>query len=210
MTLENLVRILPPPTHPYNIGTPNEWATIEEALGFVLPTDYKQFTHTYGTGRIAGFLVVRNPFVASDSDNLLRAADDTLEYLRAAREIDAETVPYPLYREPEGLFPWGTTDQEQTLLWHRVGSPDQWTVVVSDEYTCWQYEQTMTDLLASWLSREQTYEPFPVWYLDPTQFPDEDGNAPPLRIPDRPRTLKDARRLFQPFETLVGDRPGQE
>ncbi len=210
MTLEHLARVLPPPTHPYNTGTPDRWDAVEKSLGFVLPADYKEFTDTYGTGLIAGFMVVLNPFVANPPDNLLQGTDRWLEFLRIARTFDEQAIPYSLYPETEGLFPWATTDKEQTLLWHRAGLPDEWATVVCDRSRCWRYERTMTDLLASWLSWEQVYEPFPVWYLDPTQFPDEDGNAPPLRIPDRPRTLKDAHRLFQPFETLVGDRHGQE
>jgi len=210
MNLEQLTRVLPPPAHPYNTGTPDRWDAVEKVLGFVLPADYKEFTYIYGTGQIAGFMVVLNPFVANGPNNLVQGAGNKLEFLRMAREIDERTVPYPLYPEAEGLFPWGKTDQQQTLLWHRVGPPDQWAVVVSDRSVCWRYERTMTDLIASWLSWEQIYEPFPVWYLDPTQFPDEDGNAPPPRIPDRPWTLEDARSLFQPFETLVGDRHGQE
>ncbi len=205
MSLERLTTILPPPARPLNTGTPDEWAAAERALGFALPTDYKQFTDVYGTGVVADFIVVLNPFVPLSTDNLVRGADTWLEFLRLARKRNRKAVPYPLYPEPEGLFPWGTTDKEQTLLWHRVGQPDHWATVVCDRVQHWRYEQTMTDLLASWLSWERIYDPFPVWYLDPSQFPDDEGNAPPLRIPTQPRTPVEAHKLFKPFARMIGD-----
>ena len=49
--------------------------------------------------------------------------------LRAEPRGGHEMVPFPLYFEPGGLFPWGVTANGEDLLWKTAGDPDRWTVV---------------------------------------------------------------------------------
>ncbi len=210
-TIQRLWEIMPPPQYPYAAGAPDAWVAVEEQLGFVLPQDYKNFISVYGTGCIADFLVVMSPFDPAPGSNLLHDSNSTLELFRTARARDRIECPYPVYPEPDGLFPWGKDDQAQTLFWQQVGLPNAWPIVITSAESgyFWRYEQTLTELLVSWLSWEQFYEPFPVWYLDPTQFPDEDkideeGHGPPPHLPRQPRTPEEAQALFQPYEPPRG------
>jgi len=212
MTLDSLQRIMPPPAHPYNTGAPDQWPSVEAQLGFQLPQDYKDFINTYGTGLIAGFMVIVSPWCPNYVDNLIGDYNGLLTAFRLARERNL--CPYPLFPEPDGLFPWGSDDQGHRLFWHQVGHPDKWPIVVGspDGPFFWSYQQTLTDLLVAWLSYDQFYRPFPIWYLDEAQYPerDEEGDDEryielPPRRPDRPRTLEEASSLFRPFKRVVGD-----
>jgi len=212
-SLQKLWEIMPPPERPYAIGTPGAWSAVEAQLGFVLPRDYKEFIDTYGSGRIADFLVVMSPFDPAPGSNLLQDYSSTLELFRTARARDIAECPYPLYPELDGLFPWGKDDQAQTLFWWQVGPPDSWSIVVTSAEASyfWRFEQTLTEMLVSWLTWERFYEPFPAWYLDPAQFPDEDeideeGHGPPPRLPSRPRTPEEAQALFKPYGPPRGPR----
>ncbi len=205
-TIQRLREIMPPPEHPYAAGTPDAWLPVETQLGFTLPHDYKEFINAYGSGRIAHLVSVNSPFDPRQGTNLMQAAESELGSFRQARARDVAECPYPLYPDPEGLFPWGTDAQEHALFWWQVGPPDSWPVVVTASRASyfWRFEQTLTEMLVSWLTWERFYEPFPAWYLDPTQFPDEDeideeGHGSPPRLPSRPRPPEEARALFKPY-----------
>lgn len=60
MTLSVLNSILTPPNFPNDSGIGNVWPSIDEDLSF--PSDYIAFINHYGTGRIADFIAIFNPF----------------------------------------------------------------------------------------------------------------------------------------------------
>jgi hypothetical protein len=101
-------------------------------LGFELPEDYKRFITTYGTGNIDNFLWVLNPFSGNDHMNLITQARVQIDAQRQFAELSGTINPYPLYPEPNALFPWGITDNGDVLYWLRKGAPANWLVVVSD------------------------------------------------------------------------------
>jgi hypothetical protein len=129
-----LLRVLPPPHVPREAGASlHEWNAVFAAIGTRLPEDYVQFINRYGTGIVCGFFHVLNPFAANEHVNLLSRWTRTLSAmasLRANPKFGREMVPFPLYFEPGGLFPWGTTDNGEDLFWKTAGDPDRWTVVV--------------------------------------------------------------------------------
>jgi len=208
VTLDDLQRIMPPPAHRYNAGTPDQWPSVETQLGFPLPQDYKDFINHYGMGQIADFMIIFSPWCPNSVLNLIASGDEFLTAFRLARERNL--CPYPLFPEPDGLFPWGIDDQGHRLFWHQVGHPDKWPIVVGlpDGPFFWPYQQTLTEMLVAWLSYDQFYRPFPIWYLNEEQYPEEGDDEyielPPHR-PDRPRTPEEAAALFQPFNRAPGD-----
>jgi len=156
--LDSLLKIMPPPEHPVECGTWEDWAGVQSELGLRLPVDYKYFINSYGTGKISDFLYVLNPFSANAYLNLKQQIWLVLGGLRVTKQVSgSEEVPYPLYAEPGGLLPWGITDNGDTLYWLTRGeNPDKWTVVIGDARGPeWEeYDQYMVEFLAKVLLGE--------------------------------------------------------
>ena len=132
--IADLLDVLPPPEAAREAGANlREWNKVFAAVATRLPEDYVQFINRYGTGSVCGFFWVYNPFSANEHLNLLSCWTGTLAAmasLRADPEQGHAMVPFPLYFEPGGLFPWGRTINGEDLFWKTTGDPDRWTVVV--------------------------------------------------------------------------------
>src|SRR5947209_1072608 len=122
-SLDRLIASIPPPQHPS--GVSGSWDTVERELGLILPSDYKRFISTYGTGGFFPFeLFVWNlleeridaGFILSQNEFAHDAEDDSL------------TMPELERRTP--LFPFGADGVGSEFFWARSGSPDKWYVVI--------------------------------------------------------------------------------
>jgi hypothetical protein len=160
-TLDQLVRIMPPPETLLAPG--GDWLAVTSAVGTALPADYMAFIERYGTGRVSGFLWVHNPFEENVHLNLLSQHRITLEADREVRESFPDLVPEPLFPETGGLFPWAVTDNGDRLYWRTKGVPDAWSVVVWEsrgpDYE--SYSLSMAGLLYAWLRGEINVPMFP-------------------------------------------------
>lgn len=171
MTLELLLKLMPPPTHPIETGTAEEWPKIEQALGIELPQDYKDFVSTYGTGQISGIVWVYNPFSSNRYLNLANQASQrpitTLGILASTGEELKVEYPYPLYPEPDGLLRWGTTDNGDELYWQTTGDPNQWPVVTNEVRGTGfaKFRETMTNFVVKVILGEIKSEVLPTKYL---------------------------------------------
>src|ERR1035437_3681451 len=108
MSIESLLTILPPPPNPVEVPTSGNWNSTEMLLRR-LPGDYKAFVERFGTGSLGGFLWILNPASKNRHLNLLREMEPILNALRELRE-SGEPCPYPLHPEPDGLLPFGKSD----------------------------------------------------------------------------------------------------
>lgn len=158
MTIENLMRVVPPPPVPSEayIGP---WDAIETDLGAVLPQDYKDFVRFYGRGSFMEFLGIHAPVSWSPYVRLQSEVRVICDDLR--RDPDR---PYPLWPEPGGLLPFGKTDFGDCLFWLPHGPPDDWGVVVWDRgmghYEA--FDCGLTDFLAGLATGE----------IEPKEFPE--------------------------------------
>jgi hypothetical protein len=124
MTIETLIKIIPPPAAPSEAFS-GPWEPMEAELGVVLPQDYKDFVRIYGLGEFMEFLGVhvpkcRSPYVRFESE---------IHAVRGAL-IDDEDLDYPLWPSPGGLIVFGKTDFGDYLFWLPLGSPEDWSVVI--------------------------------------------------------------------------------
>ena len=107
MALSELISIVAPPAKPTESGGASQIAFVEEVLGMQLPRDYYAFANAYGTGMFPfdypGSIDVRNPFSAP----YFQVIHEDLNLLRFWKPKMPEWVPYPIFPEPGGLFPWG-------------------------------------------------------------------------------------------------------
>lgn len=124
----NLTRILKPPVFPSGTNIPMQWTMLADWLPKQFPVDYEEFVRIYGSGLVDGFIVVFTPFSRIEGAQMAYRAGKILDLARRLRD---PLYPFPLYPEPSGALPWGTTDNGDTLFWVTEGSPEQWTVRVS-------------------------------------------------------------------------------
>ncbi|MCP4247707.1 MAG: SMI1/KNR4 family protein [bacterium] len=170
MLIEHLTKIFPPPKLPLETGSDQDWAPTEQAIGANLPDDFKAFTNLYGTGYINEFLWIRNPFAKLPALNLLERCREQLDALRILKADcgDAE-VPYPVYPDPGGLFPWAGTDNGDVLYWSTLGNPSQWTIVINEARgPIWEeYDCSMVAFLLRLLTGQVSSEVLPDGFPRP-------------------------------------------
>lgn len=163
MTIENLVRVVPPPAAPDEAYS-GPWEAIEADLGTKLPQDYKDFVRLYGYGNFMEFLCVHVPVSSSPYVTLQSEVREICDTVRIVGSAD-DYLPYPLWPEPGGLLPFGKTDFGDFLFWLPRGLPDDWGVVVWDRgmghYEA--FDCGLTDFLAGLATGD----------IEPKEFPED-------------------------------------
>ncbi|HEX3315461.1 MAG TPA: ankyrin repeat domain-containing protein [Gemmataceae bacterium] len=131
MSIEKLVKLVPPPKDPVELGAKKDWARAEKTLGVKLPSDFKEFIDRYGSGEFAGFYIVYNPFSASDASNLLARFESLGGQYRERHEDDPDNFPLDMFPQVPGMVPWGHDTNGHTYFWlvKNKKTPDEWTIV---------------------------------------------------------------------------------
>lgn len=119
-----------PPAKAIEAGNTEGFLAVEARLVLGLPGDYKRLICAYGSGSWKGFLWVLNPFSSNRYLNLFEQALQQLDAERVIRTNWPGDVPFALYPERGGLFPWGITDNGDRLYWLTEGDPDRWPTLV--------------------------------------------------------------------------------
>lgn len=163
MSAIDVAKLIPPPDNPNEAPQQHEWPQIEAQLGTSLPVDYKDFISLYGTGKIDNFLWIFNPLSQNENINLatqIRIQLDALSELQTYGEI----LPYKLYPERDGIFPFGITENGDVLYWKTTGSPAAWSVLVNEARSPeWEaFSMTMTEFLLEVLNRRIHPSAFPA------------------------------------------------
>ena len=163
MAIEDLRTILPPPADPIEAG-PADWDEVEGELGTPLPSDYKAYIETYGSGHVADFLWVFNPFALRDNIKLQVQVQRQLGVLAELITNSGWKLPYPLFPGPGGLLPLGMTDNGDVIHWRTAGEADDWTIVVNDTRSPDSVEHVagLTAFLTEILRRNERCAMFPA------------------------------------------------
>ena len=155
MAIEDLMDIMPPPEVPID-SHGGSWASVESAIGTVLPADYKAFIEKYGSGRINSFIWIFNPFSNHPQINLVNQVSVQLNVLKELVQDFGEECPYALFPENGGLLPVGITDNGDVIHWLTKGKPADWKIVVNEgrgpKYE--EFDSDLTTFLRKILMRE--------------------------------------------------------
>jgi hypothetical protein len=166
MSVQELAAVLPPPAEPRE--TQGDWARVEAEIGSPLPADFKEYVARYGTGVVNDFLWPLNPFAANDNVNLVSEIRFQLDTLRATRDKFPKKFTYAIFPEPGGYLPWGRSENGDVMHWKTQGTPEQWTLAVTDSRAPeWEeFAEPMTSFLARLLAGQITCAIFPPDFLE--------------------------------------------
>jgi hypothetical protein len=129
---KQLTPLLPAPKSPK--GLDRSWRSVEKELGLPLPSDYKRFIDTYGTGLICGkgmdfgYLGVWNYRDRSEASPLSQSISSVIREYEDARSKGYDS-PCLFYPDSGGLLPFANTASGDYFNWTTSRSPDQWDVV---------------------------------------------------------------------------------
>jgi SMI1-KNR4 cell-wall len=129
-SFKSLCDVVAPPIAPLEAGAKEDWKKVESSLSLELPDDYKNLVTSYGSGCWKQFLWILNPFSTNRNLNLIEQATCQLTAEREIRASCPEDVPFALYPESAGLFPWAITDNGDRLYWLTEGDPSDWPIIV--------------------------------------------------------------------------------
>ncbi|MEV4087720.1 SMI1/KNR4 family protein [Nonomuraea fuscirosea] len=148
--LDRLAALIPPPSSP--LFGARAWGDIFSDMGLRLPDDYAAFIERYGNCQFARWLGISDMRLL-DKDDCARVAQE-MDYYREWREEAPEECSLPMWPEPDGFFPWGSTVDGDSIGWMTVGEPEQWPTIVipHDSEQESAIAETMTQWLLEWAS----------------------------------------------------------
>lgn len=162
MTIDDIVRVMPPPTSTFEAPGKDEWIALEARFGFAFPEDFKDFIQIYGSGNVANFLWVFNPFSKNKNLNLIEQTKEQMDVLVELQSF-GEIVPYRLFPEAGGILPFAVTDNGDVLYWKTCGEPNYWPVVINEARSPeWEsFDMPMTKFLLEILCHRLKCSIFP-------------------------------------------------
>lgn len=151
MSINELVKIVPPPEKPREAGTDQEWKSLQKRLGLYLPNDYRDFGMTYGSGEFNdGSIHIYNPF----SKSFLKILESESSRFQMTEQFIGKQ-PFQFYPAQPGLLPFGHDVNGNDLFWFTQGEPDSWPIILRDrECTYETWEVPMTTFLAKAFKNE--------------------------------------------------------
>ncbi|WP_099351182.1 SMI1/KNR4 family protein [Erwinia amylovora] len=171
MSIESLRNILIPPKSPNETGDGENWPLVDENVMF--PIDYVDFISTYGTGRIADFIALLNPFTENYDLNFFEQKKLIIEDFNYLIKEDPSYYKYNLYPKDDGLLPVGITDNGDYIFWVVTDLKDSnlWktAIIASRSPDVEYFDESITSLLSGILLEK----------IKPDSLPD---NFPPNNI----------------------------
>ncbi|WP_231039844.1 SMI1/KNR4 family protein [Proteus alimentorum] len=120
---------LPIPSAIHENGKEERWPLIDNKYAF--PKDYIAFITQYGSGQIADFITLFNPFSKNEYINFFQQKEWILEDFDSLINEDPDYYPFVLYPKCNGLLPIGVTDNGDTLFWVVLSENSElWTMAI--------------------------------------------------------------------------------
>ena len=166
MSFEKLKSVLPVPNFTRSSDNSPKWSEVENRLGIVLPSDYKEFIALYGSGNIGNFIMIYSPFAKNDNMNFFIQQNLNKSAYLTLKESFPEDFPYEVYPTNGGILTWGRTENGDTLNWI-VNTQGDWAILVDDgSGDSFVYKGSMTGFLHDVLSGSIICPIFPSDFLN--------------------------------------------
>lgn len=147
------------------------WGEVEDALGIVLPTDYKAWGSEYVSLHLDRFLAIDNFATPMDFERDL--SEDVASGLVSVRRsmersgrmyliddqdrvVGKDLAALPVYPDAGGLLMWGASTYTGYFTWLMDGDdPDEWPIVVTNrDSEWWHFDGGFLDFLVGVLRDE--------------------------------------------------------
>ena len=130
-TVKNLIEQVPPPEINFCPDS-EDWQKVENSIGLILPSDYKNIIEIYGDYYWADFLHLLNPFSKNKFLNLITQIELINNAESETRTEYPEFYPFSLYPEVNGLLPFFITDNGDIGFWITYLQPENWSILIKD------------------------------------------------------------------------------
>jgi len=141
--LADLSQMLPPPIHPVNSAV--DWTLIESQLGFMLPSDYKEYITCFGSGQLSCGLLVYNYSVPEHRERIATDMDILTDIRRGNNDLrvqlsgpsgvtDESILSFSVHPEPGGLLQWGYCQEGWRFYWTTTGATESWGIFVTRDW----------------------------------------------------------------------------
>lgn len=143
--IDALINLLPTPKQPVETADEGRWEEVERQLGSKLPTDYRAFCRTYGSGvlnYVADYDLDHSAYIfnplAVGYEELL---ESQLQHLRRRHSTPVTVeggdwviypLAFPVFPAVGGLFPLGKEGVIFDLYFRTGEQPEDWVVFVED------------------------------------------------------------------------------
>jgi hypothetical protein len=154
--LDDLAELFGQP--PAREPSPEDWTEVADYVRSALPSDFKAFLDTYGTGVICGELVVFHP---RGSSPLLTRMRKIHESFGQSWRRDSDEYPFRFHPDPGGLISWGYDySGDEHFFWSCDPEPDRWKVVTNINGTEPEvFDGPFTDFVLSFVKRLRDVDP---------------------------------------------------
>ena len=153
MGIDTLAQQLSPPTTPVDAPTEDDCLRAIAQLRIRPPEEYLRFARLFGVGSIGQELFVFIPWATNENLDLIRQAPNQLAALAELKRAAPHLVPFPLWYEPGGFFPWGVSNNGDIFGWLTQGLQGNWkTAVVWEGDPPEVFDLSMTEFLCGLLS----------------------------------------------------------
>lgn len=120
---------LPIPSTTHENGKGERWPLIDGK--YVFPQDYIALITQYGSGLIADFITLFNPFSKNEYIEFFQQKEWILEDFNSLINDDPDDYTFVLYPKQNGLLPIGVTDNGDTLFWVVSSENSElWTIAI--------------------------------------------------------------------------------
>lgn len=148
MSVEDLLRIVPPPAEPLFPGTDEQWQQAGQELGITFPSDYILIKQAWGAGQVIDGttrLYVRHPIGPEGVE--------VSSYVKALHHVsmildEDEEIKYQAYDEQKGLFPFAGDTNGVIICWNVVPDTETWDIVTFVEDIYESFPGPTSDFLA--------------------------------------------------------------
>jgi hypothetical protein len=165
MSLQELLRIAPPPNNPIHTGTKEDFLIIENQIGSELPSDYKKYIQYYGDSMWYRHIYISTPFDPVDNGNYSFWGwhKKNMEHLSLLFKNEYSWHKYPVFPEKGGIFLCGGDIFGEMIAWITEGEPDNWSVVYFNVDCALfnKYEMNITTFLLKLIKNEIHPDCFP-------------------------------------------------
>jgi hypothetical protein len=129
--IESLIKLIPQSANPvHNPPDISVWNELEKVWNIVFPPDYKDFVNIYGDGKVGNYINILNPHSPLVGLNLNYNAGRILQGYARLQKANPSEYPLPFFPAKDGLFPFATTDDGDTLFWVTSGDSTNWNIAI--------------------------------------------------------------------------------